>query len=102
METVTKSELANRIADNNFVDLATATKAIRFVLDEVKAAVEAGDKVTIMGFGTFEGREKGARMARNPRTGEEIPVEAKTVPVFKAAASFKAGVAEAAAKRAAQ
>lgn len=99
METVSKSELVARAAARTQIEHNTVNAILGAVLEEVQGAVEQGEKVTVVGFGTFEGRERGARTARNPRTGEPIQVEATTTPAFKAAGAFKKRVAEAAAQR---
>lgn len=92
METITtvpKRELIARIAVRSNVTAAQADAVVIALLEEVQAAVAEGHKVTLPRFGTFEPRERQARTARNPRTGEEIPVEARRAPGFKAAAGFK-------------
>lgn len=101
METVNKSELVHRVARGSNVDHQTALNVVNALIEEVQGAVASGDKVVLVGFGTFEGRARAARTARDPRTGEEISVEAKTAPAFKAAVTFKKRVADAA-KSAAQ
>ena len=58
-------------------------------IDSVQEALEGGDKVQLVGFGTFETRERAAREGRNPRTKETINIPASTVPVFKAGKEFK-------------
>lgn len=73
---------------------ATVTKAdmdriVTGFMDEVKAAVAAGDRVQLAGFGTFEARARAAREARNPQTGETLKIAAKKVPAFKAGKAFK-------------
>lgn len=93
--TVGKKELAIRIAANTYsLTPETAENMLKVVFEEIQAAVSAGDKVVIAGFGTFDARERSARTARNPRTGEAIPVEAKMAPAFKAAVAFKQRVAD--------
>jgi DNA-binding protein HU-beta len=62
------------------------------VIDTITKTVAKGDKVTIVGFGTFEPRERSARTGRNPQTGDEIQIKATTVPGFKAGAAFKQAV----------
>lgn len=70
--------------------------AIKTVLQTEQAmimgAVAGGDKVTYIGFGTYEKRERSARTGRNPQTGEELHIEAKTVPAFKPGKGFKDAV----------
>ena len=71
---------------------ADAERIVAGFMDEVKAAVAAGEPVQLVGFGTFEARERAAREARNPQTGETIKIAAKKVPVFKPGKAFKDAV----------
>lgn len=59
------------------------------MLDSIGDAIAAGDKVQLLGFGTFEKRERPARTARNPRTGETIEIAAASVPAFKPGKALK-------------
>ena len=70
-----------------------AEKAVRALLAEMAATVANGEKVKLVGFGTFTTRSREARNSRNPRTGEAIKAAAVTVPVFKAGKGFKKAVA---------
>jgi DNA-binding protein HU-beta len=99
METVNRSELVARVAARTEVTHNTVNAILGAALEEVQAAVEQGERVTLVGFGTFEGRARNARTARNPHNGEPIQVDAKTAPAFKAAVPFKQRVANAAAQR---
>lgn len=74
-------------------DRKTATAALDAVLAEIQQVVTKGDKVAITGFGVFEKRVRGARTARNPRTGEAVKVKKTSVPAFRAGASFREMVA---------
>jgi DNA-binding protein HU-beta len=74
-------------------DKKAATAALDAVLSEIQSAVTKGDKVAITGFGVFEKRVRGARTARNPRTGEAVKVKKTSVPAFRAGASFREMVA---------
>ena len=74
-------------------DKKQATSALDAVLAEIQSAVTKGDKVAITGFGVFEKRVRGARTARNPRTGEAVKVKKTSVPAFRAGASFREMVA---------
>ncbi|MGI5244759.1 HU family DNA-binding protein [Dactylosporangium sp. CA-139066] len=74
-------------------DKKSANAALDAVLAEIQAAVTKGDKVAITGFGVFEKRVRGARTARNPRTGEAVKVKKTSVPAFRAGASFREMVA---------
>lgn len=99
METVNKAELVHRIAQRARVSNENALAVVNATLEELQVAMEAGDKVALWDFGTFEARERAARVGRNPHTGEELTIAARTAPVFKAAKNFQKRVAEAAAKR---
>lgn len=74
-------------------DKRSATEALDAVLAEIQTAVTKGDKVSITGFGVFEKRDRAARMARNPRTGEAVRVKKTSVPAFRPGAGFKETVA---------
>lgn len=87
-----KTELVNAVALKSELTKKDADKAVAAVLDAIKEAVAAGDKVQLIGFGTFEAKERAARECRNPRTGETITVEASKVPSFKAGQGFKDAV----------
>src|SRR4030088_405527 len=89
---VNKAELIDALA-NRLGDKRTATQALDAVLAEVQNAVTKGDRVAITGFGVFEKRVRGARTARNPRTGEAVKVKKTSVPAFRAGASFREMVA---------
>jgi DNA-binding protein HU-beta len=89
---VNKSELIDAVAEQ-VGGRAAATKAVEAVLDTIVQSVAKGERVGIVGFGTFEKRERGARTARNIRTGATIKVKATSVPAFRAGAGFKETVA---------
>jgi DNA-binding protein HU-beta len=89
---VNKAELIDALAAR-LGDKRTATAALDAVLAEVQAAVTKGDRVAITGFGVFEKRVRGARTARNPRTGEAVKVKKTSVPAFRAGQGFKEMVA---------
>jgi DNA-binding protein HU-beta len=89
---VNKAELIEALAAR-LGDRKTATAALDAVLTEVQAAVTKGDRVAITGFGVFEKRVRGARTARNPRTGEAVKVKKTSVPTFRPGAGFKDMVA---------
>ena len=69
---------------------ADMERIVNGMLNEIKTCVAAGEPVQLVGFGTFEARERAARTARNPQTGEAMQVPAKKAPAFKAGKSFKA------------
>jgi DNA-binding protein HU-beta len=87
-----KGQLKDAVAEAAGLSGADAERALDAVIDTITKAVADGDKVTIVGFGTFEPRERSARTGRNPQTGEEIQIAASTVPGFKAGAAFKQAV----------
>jgi DNA-binding protein HU-beta len=89
---VNKAELIEALAAR-LGDKKQASAALDAVLAEVQSAVTKGDKVAITGFGVFEKRVRGARTARNPRTGEAVKVKKTSVPAFRAGASFREMVA---------
>ena len=87
-----KGELIEAVARNTGESKATADKLVNATLDVIVEAVVSSGKVQITGFGTFEARDRAARTARNPQTGQEIAVAATRVPAFKAGKSFKDAV----------
>lgn len=87
-----KTELVAAVAAKAEISKKDADKAVAAVIDAVTDALKAGDKVQLIGFGTFEVRERAAKEARNPKTGETISVPATKVPAFKAGAALKAAV----------
>jgi len=89
---VNKAELIEALAAR-LGDRKTATAALDAVLAEVQQTVTKGDRVAITGFGVFEKRVRGARTARNPRTGEAVKVKKTSVPAFRAGAGFREMVA---------
>jgi DNA-binding protein HU-beta len=88
-----KKELIDSIASNTGESRRTVNDVIDATIDQIQAQVKRGERVALPGFGTFERRNRSARTARNPRTGEEIQVPATKVPAFKPGASFKDSVA---------
>jgi DNA-binding protein HU-beta len=92
-EAVNKSELAGAIAGRLGVSRKDATAAVDAVLEEITTAVAQGEKVSLTGFGVFDKKERQARMARNPRTGESVQVDKSSAPVFRAGQAFKDAVA---------
>lgn len=78
-----KGDLINKIADGADITKAQATEALNAVLDGIGDALDSGDKVTLVGFGTFSVSHRDARTGRNPQTGETIQIAAKNVVKFK-------------------
>ncbi len=89
-----KVELVAAVAEKAALSKKDAEKAVAAVFGAIEAAVAAGDKVQLVGFGTFEVRERAARTGRNPQTGAEIKIAASKQPVFKAGKAFKDAVAK--------
>lgn len=87
-----KQELAIAITEKTNLTKTAAERFINIFTDTVAEALVAGDKVQLIGFGTFETRERGAREARNPMTGETLKIAAKTVPAFKPGKALKDAV----------
>ena len=84
-----KTELVEAIAAAADITKAEANKALDAFIDNVTETLKKGDKVTLIGFGTFETRERSARTGRNPQTGAEIQIAASTTPAFKAGKKLK-------------
>ncbi len=87
-----KSQLAEAAAERAGLSKGEATKALDAVLDSITSALRSGEKVSLTGFGTFEVRDRAARTARNPQTGQEMQVAASKAPAFKAGKGFKDAV----------
>ena len=84
-----KAELIAAVAAKAGVSQKDAGVVVAAVLDEIKDALKKGDKVQLVGFGSFEVRAKAARTGKNPRTGETISIPASKAPAFKAGKAFK-------------
>ena len=84
-----KAELITSMAEKSQLTKKDAESALKAFIDSVQEALESGEKVQLIGFGTFETRERAAREGRNPRTKETITIPASTDPVFKAGKEFK-------------
>jgi len=84
-----KEELVQEISKKAKVTQKQATEVLGSLITTVQKTVAKGEKVTLVGFGTFEPRKRAARTGRNPQTGKEIKIAAKTVPAFSAGKKFK-------------
>lgn len=84
-----KAELINAIADETGLSKKDTEATINSFVNVVSNALETKDKVQLIGFGTFETRERAARTGRNPQTNEEIKIPASTTPAFKAGKALK-------------
>lgn len=78
-----KMDLVNKVAEQAGLKKKDAEAAVNSVFSAIEDALSAGEKVQIIGFGTFETRSRSARSGRNPQTGETISIPASTVPAFK-------------------
>lgn len=86
---MTKAELIDKIAADADLSKSGAARALDATLDAVKAALKKGQKVTLVGFGTFSISKRKARKGRNPRTGTEIKIPASKLPKFTAGKTLK-------------
>jgi len=86
---VNKAELVAALAERLGDDKRRASATVEAFLDTVYRTVQKGEKVAITGFGVFEKRERAARIARNPATGEKVRVKKTSVPAFRAGQEFK-------------
>ncbi len=87
-----KTELVNAIAAKAGLSKKDADAALAATVEAVTEALKAGDKVALVGFGTFEVRERAARTGKNPATGETIEIAACKAPAFKAGKALKDAV----------
>ena len=89
-----KTELIAAVAEKSGMSKKDAEKALAAVVDTLTDAMVKGDKVQLVGFGSFESKTREARMGRNPKTKETIEIPATRVPVFKAGKALKDAVAK--------
>ncbi len=87
-----KTELINAVAAKAEITKKDAEKALAAVIGSIEEALVKGDKVQLIGFGTFEVKERAARTGHNPKTGAAIEIAAAKVPSFKAGAALKNAV----------
>ena len=87
-----KTELINAVAAKAEISKKDAEKALAAVLGSIEDALKAGDKVQLIGFGTYEVKERAARTGHNPKTGAAIEIAAAKVPSFKAGAALKTAI----------
>lgn len=86
---MTKVELIDKMASDANISKAATQKAMESFMDGIKKALKKGNKVTLVGFGTFSVSKRAARKGRNPQTGETIKIKASKSPKFKAGKAFK-------------
>ncbi|MDN3520765.1 HU family DNA-binding protein [Halomonas ramblicola] len=87
-----KSELIEAIAASADIPKAAAARALDAMVDAVTDSLKKGDSVSLVGFGTFQVKERAARTGRNPQTGQPIEISAAKVPSFKAGKALKDSV----------
>ena len=87
-----KQDLIAKVAESADLTKKDAEKAVNAVFASVSEFLAKGEKVQLIGFGTFETRERAAREGRNPQTGDSIKIAATTVPAFKAGKALKDAV----------
>jgi DNA-binding protein HU-beta len=87
-----KAEFIEAVADTAELSKADAGRAVDAMIAAITRTLKKGDSVTLVGFGTFDVRKRGARTGRNPRTGEEIKIKASLNPAFKAGKALKDAV----------
>ena len=86
---MTRVEIIAKMAKDADVSKAAAQKALDSFIDSIKKTLKKGNKVTLIGFGTFSVGKRAARKGRNPQTGEVIKIKASKAPKFKAGKAFK-------------
>jgi DNA-binding protein HU-beta len=86
---MTKAEIINKVSQETGMNRKDAIVALEIFLDSVKETLREGEKVSLVGFGTFYVKEKNARNGRNPRTGEKIRIPPKHIATFKPGKAFR-------------
>ena len=89
-----KAELVSTVAEKSGLSKKDSELAINAVFECITESLKAGDKVSLVGFGIFDVKERAERMCKNPRTGESVLSPAVRVPVFKPGKALKDAVAE--------
>jgi DNA-binding protein HU-beta len=89
-----KSDVITAISDSTGLTKKDSEKAYTAIFNTIADALKSGDKVQIIGFGTFEVRERAARVGKNPATGEKLDIPAARYPAFKAGKALKDSVAQ--------
>jgi DNA-binding protein HU-beta len=86
---VNKTQLVDLVAEKGGLSKKTSKQAVESILDGIAGSLAKGEKVQLVGFGTFEVRHRKAREGRNPATGEKIKIKALKVPAFKPGKALK-------------
>ncbi|MEI8388379.1 MAG: HU family DNA-binding protein [bacterium] len=88
-----KEDLVKEVAKKTKLSQKDVAEVLNATIEAITKTVSKGKKVTLVGFGSFESRKRAARLGRNPQTGKELKIPAKTVPAFTAGKKFKELVA---------
>lgn len=91
---MTKAELIDKVAEKTKLTKKDSAKVIDAIIGSINGALAKGNKVQLVGFGSFEVKKREARKGRNPQTGAEIKIAARKVPVFRAGKALKDAVAK--------
>lgn len=91
---MTKADLVDRVAQQTGLTKKDSSRVIDAAFEAITDALAKGDKVQLVGFGSFEVRRRAPRKGRNPQTGREIAIEARKVPAFKAGKALKDAVSK--------
>ena len=91
---MTKAELISAVAEKSDLTKKDSEKAVSAMIDTITEVLVSGDKVSLVGFGTFEVKNRSARNGINPRTKEPMPIPASKLPVFKAGKALKEAISE--------
>ena len=94
MAALTKAQMADRLFDELGLNKREAKEIVESFFEEIRAALEGSEQVKLSGYGNFDLRDKRQRPGRNPKTGEEIPITARTVVTFRASHKLKERVDE--------
>ncbi len=89
---MTKAELISVVSEKTEFTKKDSEKAVSAVIDAITEALMGGEKVSLVGFGTFEVKERAERLGHNPQTGDTMVIAASKAPVFKAGTALKASV----------
>ncbi|MCL8208544.1 MAG: HU family DNA-binding protein [Actinomycetia bacterium] len=89
-----KAELVAEVAERAGLTKRDAERAVNALVESIEGALTKGDRVSLVGFGTFEVRSRAPRSGRNPRTGESLQIKASRVPAFKAGKALKESVSK--------
>ena len=84
-----KAQLANEIANKTKLSKAKSLETLNATFEAIRSSLKKGQRVQLVGFGTFSVKQRKARLGRNPKTGEQIQIKARKVPAFQAGSELK-------------